>query len=190
MIEISFNKEETDLSPKDIKKLQKLMLEILVEVDRFCRKYNIIYWLDSGTLLGAIRHKGFIPWDDDIDICMPIEDYDKFINLFPRYGNRELFLQIRKTDKYFGRDFMKIRSNKGIVLEKIEAKKKRKLKHNKGIYIDIFPNMTIKNTNFYRTITLLLLIFIKSLPKYLSVFLIWRNNSLFPYLGNRFINLS
>ena len=67
------------LSLKEIKGKE---LNILLEVKKFCKKNNLTYYLAGGTLLGAIRHKGFIPWDDDIDICMPRPDYEKFVRSF------------------------------------------------------------------------------------------------------------
>lgn len=65
-----------------LEELKKVQIAILVEVANYCDKSQIKYWIDSGTLLGAIRHKGYIPWDDDIDIGMFREDYDKFIRSF------------------------------------------------------------------------------------------------------------
>ena len=64
-----------------MRQIQMLNLSILLEIDRICRKYKLSYWLDFGTLLGAIRHGGFIPWDDDIDIGMPAPDYEKFLKI-------------------------------------------------------------------------------------------------------------
>ena len=69
------NVEKTD----DLSKVHEANLKLLKEIDRICRKYKIKYALDSGTLLGAIRHGGFIPWDDDIDVCMPRKDYEELL---------------------------------------------------------------------------------------------------------------
>ena len=68
--------------------LKKTQIEILDVVDTFCRENNINYWLDSGTLLGAIRHGGYIPWDDDIDIGMLRKDYDIFLKKFNEKNER------------------------------------------------------------------------------------------------------
>lgn len=65
-----------------LSELQSVSLEILCKIDSFCRKNNIRYSLTYGTLIGAVRHKGFIPWDDDVDIMMPRPDYERFLSEF------------------------------------------------------------------------------------------------------------
>lgn len=72
----------------DVEELKEIQLDILANVDLFCKENKIHYWLDSGTLLGAIRHSGYIPWDDDIDIGMLRKDFDNFISTFNKESSR------------------------------------------------------------------------------------------------------
>ena len=74
--------KEIEISPEDLEKIKEIQLEILIELDRICREHGIKYNICAGTLLGAVRHKGFIPWDDDIDVFMPDTDYYKFVEKF------------------------------------------------------------------------------------------------------------
>jgi lipopolysaccharide cholinephosphotransferase len=118
-----------------IKEVQKAQLDILIEFDRICRKNNIKYQLFAGTLLGTIRHKGFIPWDDDIDVCMLREDYEKFLTVCNKDMKNEYFLQTYNSDPNYIMQFAKLRKNNTIFLERVTAK--CDIHH--GVYIDIFP---------------------------------------------------
>lgn len=66
---------------RNLRKLQLCELEILEKIKSICEEYNLTYYLSGGTLLGAVRHKGFIPWDDDVDVAMPRPDYEKFVDI-------------------------------------------------------------------------------------------------------------
>ena len=83
----------------EIEELRKILLELMDEIHAFCEKHGLTYYLSGGTLIGAIRHKGFIPWDDDIDIHMPRPDYGKLQCLFPAEGDNVL-LEHRLPGKY------------------------------------------------------------------------------------------
>ena len=126
-----------------LRKLQMTELEILVEVDRICRKHHITYYLISGTLLGAIRHKGFIPWDDDIDIAMPFPDYVRFCQICNSEIDRQFFLQYFMNNN-FGHFYAKVRKSGTLMLEKGQQKGAKGF--HQGIWIDIFPVVGVKNT--------------------------------------------
>ena len=115
-----------------LRKQQLRMLDILLYVDKVCKEHNIRYWLSSGTLLGAVRHGGFIPWDDDLDIEMLREDYDKFIEVFK--DNDDYALQTYKSDKHYYRTFAKVRDLHSQISE-FELDKHYKYR---GIFIDVF----------------------------------------------------
>ena len=134
--------------PNNLKQAQVIMLNILLEVDRICKKHELNYWLDFGTLLGAVRHKGFIPWDDDLDIAMPRDDYERFLKIAKYELSQKYFLQNKNTDKNFFLHFSKIRDNGSLFMEKHESKKK--VNYHQGIYIDIFPVSYIKSNMLTR----------------------------------------
>jgi lipopolysaccharide cholinephosphotransferase len=75
----------------DMEELRKIQLEMLCEIDSFCRENKLTYYLSNGTLLGAVKYKGFIPWDDDIDILMPRKDYDSFVGKYVNTACYSLF---------------------------------------------------------------------------------------------------
>ncbi len=118
-----------------LRKLQLTELEILRELDRVCRKHNLRYYIVGGTLIGAVRHKGFIPWDDDIDVSMPRKDFDKLCKVAKEEFADDFFLQTRKTDKNCYFYYAKLRKNGTYFGED----KFEHTKLHKGIFMDIFP---------------------------------------------------
>lgn len=132
------------INKKNLREVQLRMLEILIEVDRICKKYNINYWISDGTLLGAIRHQGFIPWDDDIDISMLENDYKKFCKVIEyELDQSKFFIANRKHDKHCIPKYLKIRDRSSTLIEFIESENE---KYHQGIFIDIFP-MVYLNSN-------------------------------------------
>ena len=117
-----------------LRRHQLRMLEILKEIDRICQKHRIDYWLSSGTLLGAVRHGGFIPWDDDLDIEMERKDYLRLLQLLPEELNDAYLLQTHGTDPGFISTYAKIRDKYSAITEHEEDINYRY----KGIFIDIF----------------------------------------------------
>ena len=116
-----------------MKKIWAIELDILVEFDRVCKKHGLRYFLMCGTLLGAIRHKGFIPWDDDIDVAMPRDDFNKLNTLQDEFRH-PIFLQTPLTDKDFGGSHTCIRNTNTSAISPII----RFQKMNHGLFIDVF----------------------------------------------------
>lgn len=125
-----------------LRKHQMRMLDILIEVDKICQKHNIKYWIEGGTLLGAVRHGGFIPWDDDLDIAVMHDEYKKMLDVLEKELPENMKVQTHKTDPLYCADYAKIRDLNSEVLE---IGLPRNYKYN-GIYIDVFP---MKKTNKY-----------------------------------------
>ena len=119
-----------------LRRQQMRMLDILVEVDKICNKHNIRYWLSSGTLIGALRHNGFIPWDDDLDIEMMRSDYLRLMQVLPSELPEWLALQNDETDPNYFFYYAKVRDRRSRMLEQNNYDR---LWKEQGIYIDIFP---------------------------------------------------
>lgn len=126
------------------KKIWAIVLDILIQFDSICRKHDLKYFLAFGALLGAIRHKGYIPWDDDLDVCMPRKDFE----LFVKYAQLELkepyFLQIPGEDNGYYFAFPKIRNTNTCCISEAF----RYEKFNQGIALDIFILDNFKGDDF------------------------------------------
>ena len=126
------NKIELNLKKVTLEDFKKIQLDILKSVAEFCTQNNIKYFLGFGTLLGAVRHKGFIPWDDDIDIIMPRPDYDKFVNSF---NNNNPYYEVKapELDPNYYSPFANVCDKRTILIEVDD------MSGTKGVKIDVFP---------------------------------------------------
>lgn len=131
-----------------IDKLHNVLLEILIYVTEFCEKNYIEYCLVYGTALGAFRHGGFIPWDDDVDIAIPRRDYNRFINLMEQ-ENGLYDIQYEKNETNYFLTFAKVRKKGTLFIENIADG----LYKNNGVYIDVFPLDNADNPNLLSTRT-------------------------------------
>lgn len=133
-----------DWDQKTLDKLHSVHEEILDEFNSICKKNKLTYFLMGGTYIGALRHAGFIPWDDDVDVGMPRRDYEKFIDLSTKELNSKFYLDCFETNPNYFFPFAKLKKNNTIFDEEVT----HHLDNHKGIYIDIFPIDNVKENNF------------------------------------------
>ena len=127
-------KKKTDDTLK-LKELWNEQLQILDRIDELCGKENIHYSLYAGSLLGAVRHHGFIPWDDDLDVCMSRADYERFIKVWDNEEHPGYIMQNKDNTPSFTQSFSKIRKDHTTFIQ-FEWEKNR---YHTGIFVDIFP---------------------------------------------------
>lgn len=130
------NKYLTEYVKKNLRACQLKQLGILEEIDRICKKHKIEYWLDGGSILGAVRHGGFIPWDDDIDLAMRKEELERFIKIAPEELPDNLFLQTPESDPSCKEPIIKVRDKNSIYIESTDT---FNAEYQKGLFVDIFP---------------------------------------------------
>lgn len=130
----------------NMEELHNTQYGILLEFDRVCKKHNLKYFLGFGSMLGAIRHEGFIPWDDDIDVLMFYEDFEKLKKISANEWNDGFFLQSPETDKEYNRCFVKIRnSNTTLIVDDLAD---RDINH--GVAIDVEPLVSLADNKLAR----------------------------------------
>lgn len=122
-------------SQEETRELQKIELEMFKIFVDICEKLDIKYYLIAGTLLGAVRHKGFIPWDDDIDVGIMRDEYERFLIEAPKLLPEHIFLQTNATDPEYPHFYAKLRNENTAFIE--NSVKDNKMSH--GVFIDVFP---------------------------------------------------
>lgn len=110
-------REEYNPEGSELRRLQLRMLDMLVVVDEICRRHDIPYWIEGGTLLGAVRHEGFIPWDDDLDIALMKKDYVRLLKCLKEELPAQYRLQTHETDRNYYLAFAKIRETDSEIKE-------------------------------------------------------------------------
>ncbi len=139
--------EMLQLDEQQLEQTHKIQVMLLDQVDRICRKHDIKYMICDGTLLGAIRHKGFIPWDDDIDISMERPEYEKFCKVCQQeLDGDKFFFQTYNTDENYPWIYAKMRYN----YSKFVRAGQEHLDMNDGIFLDIFPLDGVPNNRIVR----------------------------------------
>ena len=125
--------DKTGNTKEKVKRMQTIVFKIVCDIDDFCREKNIMYFLSGGSTLGAVRHKGFIPWDDDADIMLPREEYDRFLKEYPGFCEKRYGIGALEIDKTWVWQYARVwdlhsRCSSDNLDEKIT-----------GVYVDVFP---------------------------------------------------
>lgn len=123
----------------DLPELKEILLSLMDEIHEICEKRNLRYYLAGGTLIGAVRHNGFIPWDDDIDIYMPRPDYDEFMQIYPNEGKNVLYEH--SNNENYKYPFAKLCKKNTLLIERAADSGV-----DMGIYLDIFPLDALGNS--------------------------------------------
>ena len=129
-----------------LRKVQLIELDILKDLDRVCKANDITYYIAQGTLLGAAKYKGFIPWDDDIDFIFPFSDLKKLMSIYPSQGDEKYIYTNFNIEKYFPLPWSKIRAKDTLS----RPKRYKDLPINWGICIDLFPIFSLSNNGIIR----------------------------------------
>ncbi len=139
-----------NLTEEQLRKVQLTQLEMLIEVDRICKKCDIKYNIIAGTLLGAVRHKGFIPWDDDADVALLRSEYEKFRNACEsELDKSKFYFQDHRNTKGYRWGYGKLRRKHTLFLREFQEH----MPYQQGIFIDIFPLDNVPNNKLLRTLT-------------------------------------
>ena len=141
------NKAGVQIEGALLKDLQKTMLSILKDFDSVCSKHNLYYSLCGGSALGAVRHKGFIPWDDDIDVFMTRESWNKFLQIFNESLGEKYTLHSPETTPELGMPIAQLSLNGTIYRTHLAPNR-----NNPGVYLDIFILENVSNNAFFRTL--------------------------------------
>lgn len=144
-----FSDSREEYKENKLRQIQMIELRILKIVDYILKEEKIDYWLDWGNLIGAVRHKGFIPWDDDIDLGVRIEDYKRVIKILKEKLPDEIFLQTPETDEEYN-------NYEGIKIRDKYSSIDGSGKENSGIFIEIFPMYKVPDNKFLQKFQILL----------------------------------